>query len=265
MKPFANPKAQVGPLSSELVEKLEQCVKPDTILSNLSANINEWTAGKRGMFTLNFWQEDSIASLQADVARGDGWAAADVSRAARTLLLAYDKRGLAHCEEAFASPEELLAHKEGCAFRPVECQNHGCVQVVGANSAGAHDASCPHKLLKCPQGCGRTSNAALREHSDQCDMKPALPYRLGSQRTVGPGSACRDAPGRTSARGGWVAGSHRRSRRRRGSGTSSCSSKASCRRWRRPLPRLPLQVGPGKLAGRCELTSLNGWRRRRPR
>lgn len=202
MKPFANPKAQVGPLSSELVEKLEQCVKPDTILSNLSANINEWTAGKRGMFTLNFWQEDSIASLQADVARGDGWAAADVSRAARTLLLAYDRRGLAHCEEAFASPEELLAHKEVCAFRPVECQNRGCVQVVGANSAGAHDASCPHKLLKCPQGCGAdVKRAALREHmATECDMKPAVcPYKeLGCQHEVTAGTVeahCRECAG----------------------------------------------------------------------
>ena len=189
---FADPKAQVGPLSVELVKKLEQGVEPDTILSNLSTRINEWSAGKKGMFSLNFWQQEAIDALKADVTKGDGWAVADVGRAARTLLLAYDKRGLAHCEESFDVPEALLRHKERCAFRPVECQNPGCIQVVGANSAGAHDASCPHKLLKCPQGCGAdVRRADLAGHMrDECDMKPAeCPYKsLGCEVDVTTGS-----------------------------------------------------------------------------
>jgi hypothetical protein len=60
----------------------------------------------------------------------------------------------------------------------VQCQPY-CQEVFGANTAGAHDAGCPFKLLRCPQGCGvNVPRRHLKAHmAGPCERRPVVcPY-----------------------------------------------------------------------------------------
>ena len=189
-KIFGDPKAGVAPLSADLVAYLEGdkgggatgATPTAGVLSDLQRDVQEWTTSKKTAFASlgeTFGgakaSDDAAEALEKSLARGDGWSVADRERVSRELLLRYDRECLAHCEDAFETPEELLRHKARCAFRPTQCPNEECVEVFSANVAGAHDATCPFKLLPCPQKCGSdVQRRAMRAHlAGACDRRPA--------------------------------------------------------------------------------------------
>lgn len=117
-------------------------------------------------------------------------------------LPSYDRGKLAHCDEAFGTEDELFEHKQRCHFRPVQCPNEGCQEVFGANTAGAHDASCPWKRLQCPQGCPlEVPRRHLKSHmTGPCERRPVVcPYHhMGCSTAVYAGtlsSHCKDVAG----------------------------------------------------------------------
>ena len=184
-KIFGDPKAAIEPLSADLLAKLEGgkgAGERRQVLSDLQRDIQEWKTSKKTAFASlgeTFGgakaSDDAAEVLEKTISRGDGWSVADRERVSRELLLRYDRNCLAHCEEAFETPEELLRHKTRCAFRPTQCPNDECVEVFCANVAGVHDQTCPFKLLPCPQKCGSdVQRRAMRAHlADECDRRPA--------------------------------------------------------------------------------------------
>ena len=184
-KIFGDPKAAVAPLSADLLANLEGdkgTAGEAGVLTDLHRDVQEWTTSKKTAFASlgeTFGgakaSDDAAEALEKSLARGDGWSVADRERVSRELLLRYDRECLAHCEEAFETPEELLRHKTRCAFRPTQCPNDECVEVFSANVAGAHDATCPCKPLPCPQKCGSdVQRRAMRAHlAGACDRRPA--------------------------------------------------------------------------------------------
>jgi hypothetical protein len=188
-KPFGDANDLVAKLATDLVAKLmkfaddaengKSGLAPN--LADLAAWINEWVTRKRSFFGEfgAMWskekQTEAVERVRQDVARGECWPAADRERVSRELLLRYDRGKVAHCEEAFATEDELFEHKKKCAFRPTQCPNEGCMEVHGANVAAAHDAQCPHKIVKCPNACDSTNvtRRALKMHVDlECPRRP---------------------------------------------------------------------------------------------
>jgi homogentisate solanesyltransferase len=84
----------------------------------------------------------------------------------------------------------------------MQCPNDGCQEVFGANTAGAHDASCPWKRMPCPQGCAlEVTRRVLRAHmAGPCERRPVVcPYHhLGCLTAVFAGTLdnhCKDGAG----------------------------------------------------------------------
>ena len=213
-KIFGDPKAAVAPLAADLVAYLEgdkgggaAGAGEAGVLTDLQRNVQAWTTSKKTTFASlgeTFGgakaSDDAAEALEKSLFRGDGWSVADRERVTRELLLRYDRECLAHCEETFETPEELLRHKARCSFRPTQCPNDECVEVFSANFAGAHDSSCPLKPLPCPQKCGEdVQRKAMRAHLDtKCDKRPATcPFAaIGCAARVDAGTLdahCRDA------------------------------------------------------------------------
>jgi hypothetical protein len=191
---FGDPKTAVASLSADLVGFLEGekgggVSGPGAagVLSDLSRNVERWVHSKKTVFGSigetfggKTARDDAVGNVEKSLTRGEGWPVADRERVSRDLLLRYDRECLAHCEEAYETPEELLRHKTRCSFRPTQCANEGCVEVFSANVAGGHDACCPFKRISCPQKCGReVPRRLLKSHvNGECERRPAeCPFR----------------------------------------------------------------------------------------
>ena len=106
-KPFADPKASVGPLSAELVKSLmgdtgrgSPAAGSAGVLSDLAHNVDAWTMNKRtffgnmGSLLATGTQSDAIAKLTADLTRAEiqGFTPSDRERMSRELLLRAGRR-----------------------------------------------------------------------------------------------------------------------------------------------------------------------------
>lgn len=170
---------QAGLYARELEDILERTSGKK--LSDLLNAINAWTASKRGLMSEIFGSAGAAqVQMENELESADVWP--EGARHALALKLVrdhYDIDHQAHCSTSFENEEALFQHKLECSFRPMSCQNEGCIATFSLNQQSKHDSKCAFKMVPCKLECGQlVMRKEMTEHTTgPCEMREVVcPY-----------------------------------------------------------------------------------------
>nr|XP_010940059.1 uncharacterized protein LOC105058735 [Elaeis guineensis] len=144
--------------------------KPDDPADIVSDLMEEFASSKRTMFgRVSGWllsesREDKIDDFGQEMEMNRFWSIDRRESVAEILLRNLDFKNEFHCGMKFDTEEALAEHKNGCEFRPVECDSKGCMAKFCAAHRERHYAACPYRVVPCEQGC---SESLVRREMDR--------------------------------------------------------------------------------------------------
>ncbi|OAY63365.1 TNF receptor-associated factor family protein [Ananas comosus] len=136
----------------------------------ISEFLDNFSSSKRNFFSrVSNWllsesREDKIDDFVQEMEMDEFWSIDRRETVSEVLLRNVDLKSAFHCVMKFGSEHELVAHKNACCFRPMDCPNEGCLAKFSAEHMEKHDSACPFKVLSCEQNC---SQSLMRREMDR--------------------------------------------------------------------------------------------------
>ncbi|XP_020093559.1 uncharacterized protein LOC109713779, partial [Ananas comosus] len=136
----------------------------------ISEFLDNFSSSKRNFFSrVSNWllsesREDKIDDFVQEMEMDEFWSIDRRETVSQVLLRNVDLKSAFHCVMKFGSEHELVAHKNACCFRPMDCPNEGCLAKFSAEHMEKHDSACPFKVLSCEQNC---SQSLMRREMDR--------------------------------------------------------------------------------------------------
>ncbi|XP_008795914.2 uncharacterized protein LOC103711521 [Phoenix dactylifera] len=133
--------------------------KPDDPADIVSDLMEDFASSKRTIFgrvsgwLLSDTREDKIDDFGQEMEMNRFWPIDRRESVSEILLRNLDFKNEFHCRMKFDTEKALAEHKNGCEFRPAECDSEGCTAKFCAAHRERHYAACPYRVVACEQGC----------------------------------------------------------------------------------------------------------------